>query len=173
MDRVRKDRLLATIRADRARFDRALAVVPPSRLTDPILPGGWSVKDVLAHIAWGHREAIGVIEARAMVGSALWDVPEDERNDAVVRESRSREVDEVRAHYRAAFDRYLWVIGELEEDDLNEPDHVRGLGERIPGWRPWRVLYDPAHLDEHRRTIQATFGSPTELELKRDGHPRA
>lgn len=85
MDRVTKESLLATIRADRARFEAILTAVPRNRLTDPVLAGGWSVMDVLAHIAWGDREGIGVMEARALVGSELWDVPEEERNDAVVR----------------------------------------------------------------------------------------
>jgi uncharacterized protein (TIGR03083 family) len=160
MERVAKDRLLARIRDDRARFDRALSVVPPSRLTDPVLPGGWSVQDVLGHIAWGEREAIGVIESRAIAGSGLWDLSEDERNDAVVRASRSQPLEAGLAEYRDAFERYAAALEGLEEADLNEPDRIQGLAERIPGWRPWRVLYDPTHYAEHRRTIEATFGMP-------------
>jgi len=165
MDRVTNDGLLATIEADRDRFDRVLQSVPPDLLTEPILPGGWSVKDVLAHIAWGEREGIGVVRARALVGSDLWNVPEDERNEAVVRESRSRGLDEVLAEYRAAFGDYVSAISGLSEDELNEPSHFDGLSEGIPGWRPWRVIYDPGHYDHHGQAIASA------LERQRRGAP--
>ncbi len=157
MERVTKEALIAWIREDRARFDEIVARVPHERLADPVLPGGWSVKDVLAHVAWGDREGIGVATARALVGSDLWDLPEDERNAAVVAESRSRDVDEVIREYRAAFDEYISAIGQLSDEDLNEPERIAGLAERIPGWRPWRVLYDPGHYEDHGRTIEEAF----------------
>ena len=157
-ERVTKAQLLATIRADRERFDRIVGRVPRERLADPILPGGWSVKDILAHIAWGDREGIGVARARALVGSDLWNVSEDERNDAVVRESRSRDLDDVLSDYRVSFDEYIAAIADLSDEELNEPDRIRDLSERIPGWRPWRVLYDPGHCAEHGETIEAAFG---------------
>lgn len=161
MDRVSRDEFLATVQADRARFDRILEAVPPDRLAEPILPGDWSVKDVLAHIAWGEREGIGVVRGRALVGSELWSVSEDERNEAVVRESRSRGLDEVIAEYRGAFHDYLSAIEGLSDDELNDPERFEGLSEGIPGWRPWRVLYDPAHYDDHGRTIASALSEPS------------
>lgn len=157
MDRVSRDDFLATVQADRERFDRILQSVLPDLLTEPILPGGWSVKDVLAHVAWGEREGVGVVRARALVGSELWNLSEDERNGAVVRESRSRGLDEVLAEYRAAFGDYMSAISGLSEDELNEPNHFDGLSEGIPGWRPWRVLYDPGHYDHHGQTIASAL----------------
>lgn len=88
MDSVSSDEFPATVQADRGRFDRILQSVLPEPLSEPILPGGWSGRDVLAHVAWGSaRESVWF--ARALVGSDLWDLSEDERNEAVVRESRS------------------------------------------------------------------------------------
>jgi hypothetical protein len=115
---------------------------------------------VLAHIAWGEREGVGVVEARALVGSPLWDLPEDERNAVVVDESRLRDTQQVLRDYGEAFTEYISAIGRLSEEDLNEADHFRGLPERIPGWRPWRVLYDPGHYEEHGQTIQAALPIP-------------
>ena len=158
VERVTKAALLARIHAERSRFERVVAGVAPERLTEPVLPGGWSVKDVLAHVAWGEREAVGVLRHRALAGSGLWDLPEDERNAAVVAESRSRDVEDVRRDHRAAFRDYVTEIAALSDDDLNEPDRISGLAARIPGWRPWRVIYDPGHYDEHARAIEAAFG---------------
>ena len=153
MKRTRKDELLATVKADRERFDRIVQSVPSELLEKPILPGGWSVKDVLAHIAWGEREGIGVMRARDLVGSDLWNFSEDERNAAVVQDSRSRPLDEVLLEYRAAFDEYVSTLSDLSEAELNDTGRFDGLSERIPGWRPWRVLYDPVHYEDHGKAI--------------------
>lgn len=157
MDRIDKNEFLRTVQADRDRFDEILQSVPRDLLTKPVLPGGWSVKDVLAHIAWGEREGVGAVRARALVGSELWSLPEDERNEAVVRESRSRGLDDVLAEYRAAFRDYMSAISGLSEDDLNDPGHFAGLSEGIPGWRPWRVLYDPDHYGHHGQAIASAL----------------
>jgi uncharacterized protein (TIGR03083 family) len=157
VERVTTDELLATIRADRARFDAVLERVPPELLEDPILPGDWSVKDVLAHIVWGDREGSGVMRARALVGSDLWQLPQDERNAIVVRESRSRALDEVMAEYRSSFDDFLVALEALSEEELNEPDRLAGLPEQIPGWRPWRVIYDPDRYADHGDAIASTI----------------
>lgn len=159
MEPIRKSEFLATVQADRDRFDRIVHSVPRDSLTEPILPGGWSVKDVLAHIAWGDREGVAVARARALVGSELWNVSEDERNAAVVRESRSLGVDEVMSEYRAAYEDWMSAVHELSEEELNEATRFEGLPERIPGWRPWRVLYDPGHYEDHGRTIEAALAS--------------
>jgi uncharacterized protein (TIGR03083 family) len=155
--RVTKQQLLATIRGDRQRFERIVERVPGELLSEPILAGGWSVKDVLAHVAWGEREAIAVAKARALVHQELWDLPEYELNELVVRESRTHGLGEVMAEYRAAFDEFVAAIEGMSDDDLNEPDRIRGLTERIPGWRPWRVLYDPDHYEDHGRAIAAAL----------------
>ena len=150
--RTRAD-LVETIRRDRRRFDDVLERIHPERMTDPVLPGGWSVKDVLAHIAWGERESIGVINARALVGSPLWDVSEDERNAVVVHESRSRSLEDVLHDYRTTFNDFMAMIEELSDEELNAPERFDRMPERAPGWLPWRVLYDPGHYEEHARTI--------------------
>jgi hypothetical protein len=126
--------------------------------------GSWRL---FARIAWGDREGIAVIKARALVPSDLWELSEDERNAVVVRESRSRGIEEVLADYRASFDDYVEAIEDLSEDVLNEPDRIRGLPERIPGWRPWRVLYDPDHYDDHGRAIASALeGRPKSPESR-------
>lgn len=161
MDRVTRDELLATVRADRARFESVLARVPLDRLTDPMLPGSWSVKDVLAHIAWGEREGLGVLRTRALVGSPLWDVDQDQRNEVVVRESRERGLDSILAEYRGAFAEFVAALDEMSDADLNDPERIAGLPERIPGWRPWRVIYDPEHYEDHAQTIERALRALT------------
>jgi hypothetical protein len=42
--------------------------------------------------------------------------------------------------YDEAFDEYMTAVASLSDEELNDPDRIAGLPERIPGWRPWRVL---------------------------------
>ncbi len=176
MERYTKEALIARIVDDLARFEEIVSRVSSDRLAEPILPGGWSVKDVLAHVAWGEREGIGVMRGRALVGSDLWDLPQDERNEIVVRESRSRDLRDVLRDYQTTFEEYISEIAQLSDAELNEPERFRGLSEGIPGWPPWRVVYDPRHYEKHGETIEAAFGrvggpdmlGPTQHEVTRE-----
>lgn len=137
--------LLEPIKRDRVWFDAIVERVPPERLDEPGLPGGWSAKDVLAHIAWGRHEAAGAARARALVGSDLWDLPQDERNAIEREQSRARSVEEILRDYRESRAGLLSELEAMTDDELNDPGRMKDLAQTIPGWRPWRVLYDPGN----------------------------
>jgi len=147
--------LFELIERDHAWFDAIVARVPPERLDEPGLPGGWSVKDVLAHIAWGEREAAGAARARALVGSELWALPQDERNAIEREQSRAKTLEEVIDEYRVSHRALLSELDRMSDEELNEPSRMTGLAPTIPGWRPWRVLYDPRHYADHGRAIES------------------
>lgn len=152
---VRKDQFIARIRRDRTAFDAILAAIPFERREEPGSgASGWTVKDVLWHIAWGDRQNEGVIRARALVGSELWQRSEDERNAAVVEEGRSKTLQEVLKEYEESYRDLVSAIEGLSERELNEPDRWQGMSQRAPGWRPWRFLYDPTHYEQHGRWIE-------------------
>lgn len=123
-------------------------------MDEPGLPGGWSVKDVVAHIAWGRHEAVDAARARALIGSDLWKLPQDERNAIEREQSRARSVHEVVRDYRESHVALVSEIEAMREDELNDPGRMRDLAQTIPGWRPWRVLYDPGHYADHGRAIE-------------------
>ncbi len=146
--------LLDLIARDRASFDAILARVPADLVAEPDLPGGWSVKDVLWHVAWGEREALGAARARALTGSDLWSLTEDERNAAVVAEGRTHSLEEVEREYRESYRALIAELQAMTDDELNDPGRMRGLVEAVPGWPPWRILYDPGHYADHGGTIE-------------------
>ena len=144
--------LLGMIRTARAEWEALLAEIPPAWLTEPGVDGEWAVKDIIAHIAWSERESLGVAQARALVGSDLWQRSEDERNAAVFEQNRGRPLDEVLVESHAVFQQYLEAVESLSEEELNDPDRFQGLPSE---WRPWRVLYAPNHYAVHARSIRA------------------
>ena len=149
---MNKAELLGMIQADRAHWEALLAGIPEAWLTEPGVEGEWSVKDIVAHIAWGEHESLAVARARALVGSDLWQLSEDERNAAVFEQNRGRDLHDVLSESRQVFQDYLEALGALSEEELNDPSRFRGLPD---GWRPWRILYDPTHYHGHAESIRA------------------
>jgi hypothetical protein len=71
-----------TWRKDRAEWDRVLAEVRKEQMLEPGLPGGWSVKDVIAHVNWYEQEMVVLLETRELAGSELWGLPVTLRSNA-------------------------------------------------------------------------------------------
>ena len=46
-----KSELLERMRAGREEWDARIAQIPETTLTTPVLGSGWSVKDLIAHVA--------------------------------------------------------------------------------------------------------------------------
>jgi Mycothiol maleylpyruvate isomerase N-terminal domain len=147
-----KAQLLSMIQNARIDWELLLAGIPEAWMTEPGVAGEWSVKDVVAHIAWGEQESLGIAEAHAVVGSELWQLSQDERNAAVFEQNRRRELQEVLADAQQIFHRYFEAVAALSDEDLNDPSRFAGMPE---GWRPWRILYDPGHYDGHAASIRA------------------
>ncbi|MGO8950446.1 MAG: DinB family protein [Ktedonobacterales bacterium] len=149
---ISKEQLLSMIQSARTHWDMLLAGIPQAWMTEPGVDGEWSIKDIIAHIAWGEQESLGVAQAHVLVGSALWQLPQDERNAAVFEQNRRRKLQEVLADSRQIFRRYFEAVAALSEEDLNDPSRFAGMPE---GWRPWRILYDPGHYEAHAASLQA------------------
>jgi uncharacterized protein (TIGR03083 family) len=150
-DPVTVTELTAMVRAERAEWEAVLARVPRDRLTEPGLPGGWSVKDVLAHMTWGMHEGIGVMRAKRLVGSDLWKLDDDGRNAVVVEQSRARPLEDILADYESTSGDYMNELAGLSDDELNDPAL---WPEMSPDWRPWRIIYDPKHYAHHARDLR-------------------
>ncbi len=153
---------LDRLRSARGRWESALARIPEARMTEPSLPGGWSVKDVVAHVAWSEREMAGVIRERALVGSPLWALDQDARNAAVWAENRDRPLGEVLAEERSVWAALLPGLESLTDEDLAERSRFREMSALPPGVLPWRIFAGSTflHYDDHLRDLP-TGDSPT------------
>jgi hypothetical protein len=66
---MNKTQLLDLIQAARADFETLLAGIPEAWMTEPGVEGEWSIKDIIAHIAWASVRVWGW--CRPMHWSAL------------------------------------------------------------------------------------------------------
>lgn len=145
---MEKSRLIASIRESRARWEALLAEVPRQRMEEPGAAGHWSVKDVVAHLAWHELEMIGMLRARALVGSPLWNLPTDERNAAIYEQNRHRPLKDVLAEAGQAYPQLLAELEKIASEDLNDPDRFAGMP---PDWVPAEIIAQNTfeHYDDH------------------------
>lgn len=152
---ITRDQFLAALREGRARWEAALAAIPAARLEEPGVSsnGRWSPKDVIGHVLWHEREMIGVVQARALVGSELWLLPLAERNQRIDASYREHSLAEVLAEAAAAWRTLLPLLEGLSEAELNDPAR---FAEMPPEWVPWDLIAGNTyrHYAEHAEQIE-------------------
>ena len=161
-DRMNVAELIALIRTTSTRMELLLAQLSVAEMNQPGAVGVWSVKDVLAHIAFWERYAANIIRD-ALRGSmpALVADDETERNNAsVVAQYYQRSLAAVIADWQQAREDLLEEIAELSEADLNDPTRF--------AWSPGITLlehiagnsyeHEQEHIDQIRVWMQVSKG---------------
>ena len=146
---MNKSKLIETLRNERQAWDVLLAEVAPHRMTESGLAGTWTVKDIIAHVSWYERETAMMVEERALVGSDLWQLPQDERNIPIYEENKDRQLDEVLAEAESVFERLLQGIESLSDEELLNASHFRQMPEE---WTPWKVIASNSYEHYHQHT---------------------
>lgn len=129
-----------------------LARVPRDRMEEPILSGGWSVKDVVAHITWSEHEMVGVLRQKALVGSPLWGLGQDARNAIVYAENRDRDLDDVLSEEQRVYAELLPLLEMLTSEELIDGDRWEQM---LPDVPPWRIFAGSTfqHYEDHAAAI--------------------
>ena len=148
-----KSELLANIRQARADWEAALAQLDDPQILHPGT-GGWSLKDVIAHITWHEREMIGVAQAHALVGSEMWGWPLDERNHAIYLSNKDRSLVDVRQEAGQVYPQLLQALDTLSDDELSDPARFPGMPQ---DWQPWKLIAENTyeHYLDHLADLQA------------------
>lgn len=139
---VRREELL---REEDAAFAELLAEVRrlgAEREGEPVLPGGWSVLDLLWHLACWCAECANALERIRLGTYGGWEEDTDALNAWFLEEGRRHDVATVRAMLAAARNRMLQELGALPE----EPP-----GEAVE----WFVESGAVHYREHLRDLRA------------------
>jgi hypothetical protein len=123
--RLRKTELLQEIERERAALDRILATLRRQQMTRRgVTRGGWSVKDVLAHLVeWQHMNlgwyAAGTRGEQPAIpapGYTLRDLPR--LNEMIYRKHRRRSLDAVLRDYRSYHRKVMDLIRRSSDEDL-------------------------------------------------------
>jgi len=77
-----KTTFINALAESRAQWDALLAQIDERWMLEPDVEGKWSVKDIIAHVMWNEQEMVPLMQTRSLIGSELWDLSQDERNEA-------------------------------------------------------------------------------------------
>src|SRR5512133_1656132 len=116
-----RNELVNAMNAGRADLEAVLAHLTPEQMTQPDLPGGWSVKDLLAHLAWWQRRVAMMFRALKdglRPESVLISGTVDELNARVLADNRAVDFDKVRESERQAFRDLLSIAETASEREL-------------------------------------------------------
>ncbi len=149
-----KDALLQDMVQGRIRWGEMLESVPDGRMTEPVFEGGWSMKDVIAHIGEWEGVAATRLEfglGQGATGPDFEDMEIDERNQRYFERNRERPLEVVVEQELANWQRLLAVAESLSEEQLNDDAFVTSR----PGHTPADMIAGNAHehFDEHAEQI--------------------
>ncbi len=154
---ITKAELMDRIQASRLALDRLLGQLSEYQMTEPVFAGGWSAKDVVAHITAWEQRLLGWL-ATAGRGEApqipapgyTWD-DMDQLNEQAYHEYRPYSLESVMASYRASLGLMFAVLEQLTDDDLNAAYFGPGT---VALWKYFAgCTYE--HYAEHGEAIRA------------------
>ena len=127
-----KSELLERMRAGREVWDALIAQIPDSARTEPALAGGWSVKDLIAHVAafenWTAAQIRAANEGRAPTDRELYGVEEvtldpegwelDRENAAIYARYKETPLAEVKTFSSQAFADLVAAVEAVSDEDV-------------------------------------------------------
>ena len=155
--KMTKSRLYEEIYAERDALENTLASLDESEMTDPTLEGGWSVKDVLAHIVdWEQRMTLWINESLDDEGPDLTSDWSDEilnkLNQEIYENNKDREYQEVWDEFQLSYQQSWKAVKRLTDEDLFEP-HRFAWREGRPMWYIVEANMS-GHYKEHNEAIK-------------------
>jgi hypothetical protein len=148
-----KATFINTLEQSRAEWEALLAQVDEERMLQPGAAGKWSVKDVIAHVTWGEREMVPIMRTRELVGSELWELSDDERNEIVYQQNRDRPLQEILQEEQQTYADLFEAAQALSDEDLNDPHRFKQMPEE---WVPWQIIAGCSfkHYQDHVPSIR-------------------
>jgi uncharacterized damage-inducible protein DinB len=151
---LNKAAFLEAARSARRVWNELLSDIDAEDMGQDGAVGEWSVKDTIAHISWFEREMAELLETKTLVGSDLWNLPPDERNEAIYQQYCEQPQDKTLSESKTSFDRLVSAIEALEEDELSDPSRYKNMP---PDWVPRQIIAQNSyeHYQHHVNDIRA------------------
>jgi hypothetical protein len=154
-DPTNKTELLAAMREARRLWDSWIAKVSPERMSEPVAPGEWSVKDILAHTTEYDRWLGLGLALRLQKPPDLWlaDLSLDQFNAALHAQMHDRPPAEVLADSQRVFAEMVQAVVAHSEAYLFGSHHVAGVPYEV---QPFELLKSESygHYYDHLPTIK-------------------
>lgn len=152
-----KAKLLADLHREQEQWEALLNQIGETRMDQPDVAGGWSIKDIVAHLTGWRQRTVARLQA-AQRGEDDVAVPwpshlqtDDEINAWLYEANRDRSVHEVLDDSRQVFQQLVAVIEALPEAELLDPQRFPWMqGELLTA----EALFGHFH-EEHEQDMRA------------------
>lgn len=130
-----KTQLLAELRKEQAAWEALLDEIGEAHMTPPEVAGGWSIKDIVAHLTGWRRRSVRRFQAllhHEPDFSPPWppELREDDEINAWIYESnRDRPLTEVLSESREVFQQLVAALDTFSEEELQDLRRILGLEE--------------------------------------------
>ena len=140
---ISKKQLLAEMQSEQAAWLALLDEIGEENMTQPEVAGGWSIKDIVAHITGWRRRT--VLRFRAALDPTVDMTPDypaeldeddevDQINAWIYKANRDRPLADVLNDSREVFQQLVAEVSTLSDEQLNDPQRFPWLeGERLTG----------------------------------------
>lgn len=157
---ISKKQLLAELQSEQAAWLALLDEIGEENMTQPEVAGGWSIKDIVAHITGWRRRTVNRFRAALDPSTdmiALWpaelheDDEVDEINAWIYKVNRDRPLADVLNDSHEVFQQLVAEVSALSDEQLNAPQRLPWFeGERLTG----AFLFGHFH-EEHEPDMRA------------------
>jgi hypothetical protein len=140
--------LLANIRSGRQQLEVSLARLDEEQLVVPVLHGGWTIKDLIAHFGFWEARIV-TLYGQLVRGEepSADDLSLDELNAQAYQSHRAGTLDEVRREERAAYSQLIALTANATDDELFNPQHFAWTQSKP--FAEWIVNNTYGHYAEH------------------------
>ena len=150
---IKKNTFLELIRSMHMELESILKDLDQQHMDAPGINDEWSIKDIIAHIAWYEAEMVEFLEKQSLQGSDWWNLPLDERNELIHQAYNSEPLDPVIKNEIITYMKMMNVLETVSENNLNNPADFAGMPSE---WQPWSVIASNTyeHYPEHIQQIR-------------------
>jgi hypothetical protein len=154
---IDKASIFNQMRTNYAALEEILAPLDKTQMTTKGVIDGWSIKDMLAHIASWHHRLLTWLDAAIRNAEPAISGPDnveemDALNAQFYQENKSRPLDEVLTEFRTTHQQIMDIIQVMREEDLISPQRFAWT----QGSPLWQLVAGDTyeHYQEHRKQIQ-------------------
>ncbi len=157
-DHLTTTQLLEVMRTARSDWEALLTEAGEARLTEPGVEGDWSLKDIIAHIAYYERWTADCVAAirrgEPLPHSEYQGLEMDERNARIYERNRERSLADVLCDSQNSFQRSLDAVQGLRDEDLYDREFLRGYGVE---WVVHELIEGDTyeHYQDHSASVRA------------------
>jgi len=155
---MNKSQLIEQVRLTHTAWEAAVSRLDEAQILASGVAGDWSVKDIIAHLAWHEREMVGLLQSHALAGSEMWGWPLDERNQAIYLANRDRSLADILQEERQVCSELVACLEAMEDADLHD---ARRFGGMPDDWQPWELIAENTceHFQDHLPEVSALANS--------------